>query len=208
MSRIASRIAIAILLASAVTAGAETPNGRNAKMVIFDANGAGGAFLLTATPGQWVETGDDHGKVNFNFRETGRDDWSIYLRDASRNVDLQLDLHTKKVMFKDKSNPAYRQIATITGADARVHGWMVKSVEFAGQPGGSFTRSGKEWLERATGNATVRFRFAETGRDDWSVYLRDASRGVDLQLDLHTGNIYWSDAKTPRTVLYRIAKSN
>lgn len=24
----------------------------------------------------------------------------------------------------------------------------------------------------------------ETGRDEWSVYLHDASRGVDVQLDL------------------------
>jgi hypothetical protein len=39
-------------------------------------------------------------------------------------------------------------------------------------------------------------------------YLRDDSRSVDIQLDLHTGNIYYTDPEIPRSVLYRIEKSS
>lgn len=66
-------------------------NGRNVTRV----NVAGGSFR-EARRGVWAEY-DRNGKVVFTFTETARDDWSVYLNDASRNVQLQLDLHRKKV---------------------------------------------------------------------------------------------------------------
>ncbi|MBL8305285.1 MAG: hypothetical protein JNM33_01215 [Rubrivivax sp.] len=63
---------------------------------------------------------------------------------------------------------------------------------------------GRQWVEfDATGRAV--FRFDEVQRDDWSVYLVDRSRGVNLQLDLHTRKVMYSDANTQRSPLYDIA---
>ena len=70
-----------------------------------------------------------------------------------------------------------------TSAMAEPNGWNTTVVEFAG---GSFelNQSG-EWLEFASGNPQFRYRFRETGRDEWSVYGRDASGNMDIQLDMY-----------------------
>ena len=46
--------------------------------------------------GGWTEYGAD-GRARFRFEETGRDEWSVYLIDRSRNVSLALDVHRRMV---------------------------------------------------------------------------------------------------------------
>jgi hypothetical protein len=192
-----------------LTVAAQSPNGRNVNLVIFGTGGVeSGSFRLSAPGGEWLETAADHREIRFRFREVERDEWSVYLRDAARGVDIQLDLYTKKVMYSDAAHPTRRELASILEANAKMNGWLVSRVMFAGNPGGSFSQTGGQWIERANGSPKPRFRFRETGRDDWSVYLRDDSRGVDIQIDLHTGNIYYSDPATPRRVQYQIQKSS
>lgn len=71
---------------------------------------------------------------------------------------------------------------------------------------GMFVQTGgKRWQER--GNDGGSFSFVEQGRDAWSVYLRDNSRGVNIQLDLHRKVIVYSDDKGQRFDLYQISKS-
>jgi hypothetical protein len=72
-------------------------NGRNVKAV----NHAQGSFMAQGG-GNWKEA-NDKGETTFNFKETGRDDWSVYLLDSSRNVTLQLDLHRKMVIYSDNT---------------------------------------------------------------------------------------------------------
>ncbi|MGB0932005.1 MAG: hypothetical protein ACPGVB_14570, partial [Chitinophagales bacterium] len=55
-----------------------------------------GAFIEKENKA-WQEASLKNG--TFNFIETHRDQWSVYLQDKSRNVFIQLDLHTKKVMY-------------------------------------------------------------------------------------------------------------
>lgn len=201
---------MAALVAAPVPAAVlnDAPNGRNVNMVVFGNGGtAAGSFRLASSNGEWVETGVDHQKINFRFREVNRDDWSVYLNDASRGVDIQLDLHTKKVLYSDRSNPQRRELYSVLDASARMNGWLVTRVTFGGTPGGSFAKTGNQWIERGVESSRPLFRFRETARDDWSVYLRDDSRQVDIQIDLHTGNIYYSDPQTARSVLYRIKES-
>ena len=208
MLRFASGTVVLSLSLIALSAAAQPVTGRNVNMIVFGTDGSDAGSFRLSKVGEWVETAADHRAIRFRFKEMRRDDWSVYLHDASRRVDIQLDLHTKKVMFSDAKDAQRRELALILDAYAKTNGWLVTRVEFDGQPGGSFAQSGKEWVERARGSQQPRFRFRETARDDWSVYLRDESRGVDLQLDLHTGNIYFSDAQTPRQVLYRITGSS
>lgn len=48
------------------------------------------------------------------------------------------------------------------------------------------------WAEKTVQGVT-RFRFAETHRDQWSVYLYDASRRINLRVDLWLDKIVYSD---------------
>lgn len=96
--------------------------------------------------------------------------------------------------------------AAAAPAAAGANGRNVSGVDFGsgGQKLGRFQQAGAQrWIEfNASGQ--VAFRFEETGRDDWSVYLTDRSRGVNIQLDLHTKKVMYSDANTPRRVQYDV----
>ncbi|NMD08974.1 MAG: hypothetical protein GYA66_13470, partial [Phyllobacteriaceae bacterium] len=169
----------------------------------------------------WLEY-DTTGKAGFTFEEAGRDDWSVYLRDTSRNVVLQLDLHQKKIFYSDDTNqkvPLYEIESASAIGDAvmapdsapspaltpaqGVNGLNVGEVRHAN---GSFRQQANGWAEiDAAGVAG--FLFTETGRDEWSVYLKDPSRDVTIQLDLYQKQIFYSDNNNPRAPLYDIVSA-
>jgi len=59
--------------------------------------------------------------------------------------------------------------------------------------GAAFVKvSGTKWSElRASGDEA--YQFEETGNDEWSVYLLDNSRGVEIRIDLWKRQIIYSD---------------
>lgn len=86
------------LILSSITApqvmaqsSSQSVTGKNVTSAYFN----GGRFEQTAN-GVWHEYGTSGGP-RFTFRETYRDDWSVYLRDESRNGDLQIDVHRKMI---------------------------------------------------------------------------------------------------------------
>lgn len=107
--------------------------------------------------------------------------------------------------------PVDEPAATVPGAaggHVEVDGSTVRQVDYvglAGEPSGYFTQIAPgEWAEFDAGNQRS-FVFSEVGRDDWSVYLFDEGRGVDIQLDLNTRQIgYRMDESQPYTELYSI----
>lgn len=66
-------------------------------------NHDGGGFVHTGGK-QWHEA-DNLGNTRFYFQEQARDEWSVYLHDASRNVSIQLDLYRKKVLYGVGNQP-------------------------------------------------------------------------------------------------------
>lgn len=91
---------------------------------------------------------------------------------------------------------------TLIAGRRRTTGRNVIDVRY---PGGVFKKkSGRNWVER---NRDGVHRFKETHRDDWSVYLFDASRGIRIQLDLHRREIFFSMNGQPRQILYRISSA-
>ncbi|MCB1909699.1 MAG: toll/interleukin-1 receptor domain-containing protein [Rhodocyclaceae bacterium] len=100
--------------------------------------------------------------------------------------------------------PAQGDVGVRAGVDgANVH--QVDYVGLAGEPSGYFTQVAPgEWAEFDAGNQRS-FTFREVGRDEWSVYLFDEGRGVDIQLDLHTRQVgYRMSEAEPYTELYSI----
>lgn len=89
-------------------------DGRKVTRVAFK-NGAGHYRLVS--PGAWIETGPTGNDTRFSFQETGRDDWSVYLLDRSRNVTLQLDLHRRWVVYQYDKPGERRDLYEITAAN-------------------------------------------------------------------------------------------
>jgi hypothetical protein len=72
--------------------------------------------------------------------------------------------------------------------------------------GGSFRQIGdKQWAEY-TAQGAAAYNFVETARDDWSVFLIDRSRNVEIQLDVHRKMIGYAPVGQPRGDLYRITR--
>src|SRR4051812_3079528 len=99
---ISSQCVPAVLFLAQILAAASAPalaqsnvDGRNVTVIEY---GRKLGELRQSGPGQWVET-NAAGQVTFRFEETKRDDSSVYLLDRSRNVTLQVDLKTRKVMY-------------------------------------------------------------------------------------------------------------
>jgi hypothetical protein len=78
--------------------------GQTVSLVTFSNGGGPLGAYQSVGGGRWVETGAA-GDVRFNFVETARDAWSVYLLDQSRAVEIQLDLHTRKVMYNTVGSP-------------------------------------------------------------------------------------------------------
>ena len=187
-------------------------NGYNVWEVRFN----GGLFRETGR-GHWTEYGAD-GRVKFTFRETGRDEWSVYLNDPSRNVQLQIDIHRSWILLGDNGGPKrdFYQITSAFRNEGRMrspaptprvetNGRNVSQVFFEH---GSFKKTGpRQWTELEEQGRAV-FHFTETGRDEWSVYLDDRSRNVQIQLDLHRNWISYGQNGGGKSDLYRISSSS
>jgi hypothetical protein len=181
---------------------ATSANGRNVNHVKFLSGDQTGTFRQI-NKDTWQEVVPS-GKKRI-FKETHRDAWSVYLYDAPQKAKIQLDLHRKKVGYSDSNNTTTRDLYPISKASAKLSGWLAKKVSF--NKGAFVQKDGKNWVETGADNQT-RFNFAERARDDWSVYLKDASRNVHIQLDLHTRKIMYNAGNDPRVPLYDITSAN
>lgn len=112
-------------------------------------------------------------------------------------------------IFRVCDGPRLQTQAPVTSPQpsdrATVNGMSVGQVR---HPGGSFTNTGGGQWQEADAQGRVTFNFQEESRDEWSVYLFDASRNVSLQLDLHRGEVLYGIGAEPKTVLYPITQSS
>jgi hypothetical protein len=165
-------------------------------------------------PSRWIEQGQGN-----NFVEQGRDEHSIYLSDASRGVRLQFDLSAKQVFYiSSDANIARQPLYPITRVSTHgsVDDHNSRTITLLEVPNGQFRmselgRDGRQnrWVEQGQGdNSWQANNFLELGRDDNSIYLSDASRGVKLQFDLPAKQVFYisSDANVGKQPLYPITR--
>lgn len=190
-------------------ANPEIVNGRTANLISFGslAGNPLGTYRQIGIK-KWEEVNVSN-VVGFRFNEVQRDEWSVYLHDPSRNVSLQLDLHRKIIVYSDGNNNRF-DLYKVLSASSKVNGWMANQASFSsldGKPLGEYRQTGqKTWIE-FNKNGDAVFAFAESQRDDWSIYMHDASRKVSIQIDLHRKKIVYSDPGTQRIDLYAVASA-
>ena len=189
---------LAVLISVLFTETHAQPNGYNTNFVRFNQ----GTFERTYN-GDWLEYGNGSNDPRFRWRVTGRDDWSIYFRDDGRNMNMQIDMHRHWIRLEWPGHPMADQYS-ITEANERVNGRLVTSVNHSA---GSFRMvSPGQWRElNVAGTATYSFR--ETGRDQWSVYLIDDSRNMQMQIDTHRNWIRLAWSGHPMADQYQIIAS-
>lgn len=87
---------VCAFIGTAVTAKADVTG---VKAVVVSQQGQPIAVYYRQTDGQWAEIGVRADGTISLYRESTRDQFSIYLTDGSRNV--QLDTHTNQVNYSD-----------------------------------------------------------------------------------------------------------
>ena len=99
-------IAIALTLISAPLM-AQT-DGRNVQ-IVTSGNAYGNALgtFRNMGNGSWMEDGLNGRQGQHFFQEVGRDQWSVYLHDASRGVDIQIDLWQQVINYRDANYDEY-----------------------------------------------------------------------------------------------------
>jgi hypothetical protein len=78
----------------------EVVTGRNVRFVQYKNNEGQGCHFVEDAYGKWSEQDANNGVIA-QFQEVKRDDNSVYLRDESRGVTLQLNVKNKKVTYSD-----------------------------------------------------------------------------------------------------------
>lgn len=155
------------------------------------------------------EIGTD--STEHNFVEVARDEWSVYLRDDSRGVNIQLDMHRKMVVYSDDTGNNF-DLYEIYNSSDKMNGYLTKVITFQDANGymGNYTNYDAEtlaWLETSENPEGGNFEFIEVTRDEWSVYLRDEDRGVNIQLDVHRMMVVYSDDNGNAFDLYEITNA-
>jgi len=100
--------------------------------------------------------------------------------------------------------PAALLVATVPVAaqpGTGVNGWNVRVVRFGG---GTYVQQGDGTWAEYNSAGQITFRFVEAQRDEWSVYLNDPSRNVQIQLDLFRRKISYGTGGGQRSDLYDI----
>jgi len=118
----------------------------------------------------------------------------VYQAEKEREArEEQLALERERLQIQ---NPTPQNAAVSSGPDGY-------SVNFVSYGQGQFEKRGAQWVESSGGQD--RFFFTELRRDQTSVYLYDASRGVDLKLNVAERQIFYSDVNQPTpSPLYQI----
>jgi hypothetical protein len=188
----------------------QSVNGRNATFVSYGSIDKELGFFIQGHGFTWREVGDNWNRRT-DFNETGRDDWSIYLHDSSRNVSIQLDLYLKRIFRIDELGKR-QELNGVRETSSKVNGLLVSRVGYSDGSGrvigelDSQTRG--QWVDRSLLNGKVKHRFREVNRDEWSVYLQEKSKNVAIQIDLYTRMVTSSQISgSDRHQIYRVEEA-
>lgn len=212
-----NRILILALLMLSMTAQAQHApgtHGRNVTQITYSTGTyAMGRFEQTHN-NQWVEY-SDHNNSRFDFLERTRDDWSVYLYDASRDVYIQLDLHRKKVIYR-QGNQAAVDIYNIIGSNNNEYARQRYDrhnpvpqpvVESLIRDSVSYTladhsimvleRKGpSSWIEYSPQDNEI-YHYEEVNRSDTTVYLLDEANHFQAEIDFKQNIVVFTRANGP-----------
>ncbi|MCM8532396.1 MAG: hypothetical protein NE330_14630 [Lentisphaeraceae bacterium] len=144
--------------------------------------------IIKLSDNSWAEK---RARKSIAYKQFHVDESSIYLHAVDSRDQLVINLKANTLKYCNENQPNSYEVKSISAVN-KLKGWNLSEVKF---PRGSFVQTeDSKWVEKRIDGA-VAFHFKETHRDEWSVYLYDASRKVRIQLDIWTKKIMYSDPK-------------
>ncbi len=116
------------------------------------------------------------------------------------------DVNTEEINDSTDTIVEQEQVQTEdSSAQAEINGLNLTKVVYSAdgdKPTGYFENVGDNvWMERSVEN-DAKYRFTETKRDEWFVYLSDESRDINLYIDLYRNGIYMSTTEEEEPTLW------
>ena len=172
--------------------------GETVSNVVFE----NGGRLARTDEKKWTEYSSGDGQPMGNFIEVRHGKWSVTLDEVDSNKRLEIDLYKNTLSYEyDKSPQTFLYNITDATVDAPTplskyvsagaNGNNLVQANF--QDGASrFEKSTDDiWLEYDYEGQAV-FAFKETGRDENSVHLLDAARGIKIELNVDSEEVILS----------------
>ena len=143
--------------------------------------------------GFWAIIGSD-GLPERTFEETGRDEWSVYLRQVGSDLQLAVDMHLRQV--KMLQSDTYRNIGEISAA-TKLPGSAPRIADYRAfmfGPDLRFERlsSGppETWVEVNTQSGQRGAVWTKAHEDQHFMELTDDGRGARMRVDLIQKQVY------------------
>lgn len=180
------------LIAATVTVRAQVLNGYSlgrATYALSQGGSQAGVFrAVTDLAWEWAP----NGQTPSSFTIVGRDQWSVYLCGGSPKRAVQIDYFQKVITVNDGST--VKTFYILSASLDTIRGRNVGSAELTT---GVFTEVQNEfkkwiWINFASGSTR---KYSEVGRDEWSVYLKDASDSV--QIDIFLQRVFFTGPSPP-----------
>ncbi|MEH6570203.1 MAG: hypothetical protein V7709_14075, partial [Halioglobus sp.] len=177
-----------------VIAQFRTVTGYNVNNIQFSTDSLPSGTFKLIDQGRWSEEYANAIPVNLYY-VTARTESSLALSDLVNDVRYFFDLSTGDIK-KQLGVAAPVSWGTLAGVSAKPNGWVASQVKY-GRSNGTHTGDyiqidAQFWGDRKRGKSNYKFVYQEVKRDDSSVYLRDETRDVDIQLHLEAGRVYSS----------------
>ena len=94
----------------------------------------------------------------------------------------------------------------VTVKGSNVHSVSFSNLENASLVGFFIYQENGTWIETNADGKEARFIFKEIKREEWSVHLLDESRDMEIEINLDSGEILFSENGTEKRALYKIIK--
>ncbi|GEM_PF-5101164 len=154
--------------------------------------GKPGGYMEKYSDGVWINYESTAEGKSYLLEVTDYDDTSVYLYDPTREITLTIDLSTYNVIVDTDAYTIFEATGPII--TPLVNGYNVSYTSFgvdANTMLGAFRQVDMmTWAEDGLDGNIGIFTFTETARDEWSVYLYDASRQLRLQIDLFLDGVF------------------
>lgn len=177
-----------------ITAQFRAVTGYNVNNIQFSTDLIPSGTFKQIDQGRWSEEYANATPVNLYF-VTARTESSLALYDQVNDVLYFFDLSTG-VIRRQLGASAPTSWGELASVSATPNGWLASQVKY-GRSNGNHTGDyiqidAQSWGDRKRGKSNYKFFYQEVKRDDSSVYLRDETRDVDIQLNLQSGRVYSS----------------
>lgn len=162
-----------------------------------------GGYIEEYADGVWINYESTIEAKSYLLEVIGYNDSSVFLSDPTRDIQIEINLSDARVRFDEDEFVIFETGGPVI--EPLINGYNVTYTPFGADTDtmlGAYRQTeALTWVEDGINGNLGIFNFTETSRDEWSVHLFDASRGIELEIDLQVHGVFMRN-NDERSLLY------